>query len=66
MHLTLSFSFLSRLGDYRDAARDLMSEEYANKMKPVWGLDEEGELRGMWRDTGLPNLYVMGGEYLIS
>jgi hypothetical protein len=24
----------------------------AERMKEVWGLDEEGETKGMWRDSG--------------
>jgi hypothetical protein len=29
--------------------------------KPVWGLDEEGEICGVWRDLGIPNLWAMMG-----
>ncbi|KIJ33013.1 hypothetical protein M422DRAFT_70464 [Sphaerobolus stellatus SS14] len=54
--------FATGLGDYRDAAKELLGDELANKMRSVWGLDDEGELKGMWRNTGLPNLYVMGGN----
>ena len=28
---------------------------------PIWGLDK-GEVRGAWRELGVPNLYYMMGE----
>jgi hypothetical protein len=30
-------------------------------MKPVWKVDEEGELGGIWQDSGVKGLYVMMG-----
>ena len=34
----------------------------ADKCIPIWGLDKEGEVRGAWRELGVPNLYYMMGE----
>lgn len=28
----------------------------------MWGLDEEGEVRALWRRTGQPGLWIMGGS----
>ena len=25
---------------------------------PVWGLDDEGQLQGVWRRTGQPHLWI--------
>jgi hypothetical protein len=32
----------------------------------VWGFDEEGELRMMWRKTGHEGLWFMGGNLALS
>lgn len=33
-----------------------------DKVKTVWGFDEEGELQTMFRDSGHPGFYFMGGN----
>lgn len=40
---------------------DLCGSEIASRVKPIWGLNEEGEIRGIWRDRGVPNLWYMLG-----
>ncbi|KAK0211151.1 dimethylaniline monooxygenase [Desarmillaria ectypa] len=34
----------------------------AERMKDVWGLDSEGELKGIYRHSGHPGIYAMGGN----
>ncbi|KAF9050669.1 dimethylaniline monooxygenase [Hymenopellis radicata] len=34
----------------------------AERMQDVWGLDSEGELNAIWRKTGHPGIYAMGGN----
>ena len=34
----------------------------AEKVGPVWGLDDEGELRNMWRPTSQPDLWFHAGS----
>ncbi|KAK0196665.1 dimethylaniline monooxygenase [Armillaria mellea] len=34
----------------------------AERMKDVWGLDSEGELNGIYRHSGHPGIYAMGGN----
>lgn len=46
----------------RETARQLFGSEVADRCKPVWGLDEEGELRGVWRRSGQDGLWFMGGN----
>ncbi|PSS35578.1 hypothetical protein PHLCEN_2v1455 [Hermanssonia centrifuga] len=54
--------FATGYGDARNPIREIVGEELGKKLKPIWGLDEEGELRSVWRDSGLPNLWVMMGK----
>ena len=30
-------------------------------LKEIWGLDSDGEIKGAWRDIGLPHLWCMIG-----
>jgi putative flavoprotein involved in K+ transport len=46
----------------RESARALLGDRVADRCSPVWGLDEEGELRTMWRRSGHPGLWFMGGN----
>jgi putative flavoprotein involved in K+ transport len=46
----------------RESARALLGDAVADRCAPVWGLDEEGELRTMWRRSGHPGFWFMGGN----
>jgi len=46
----------------RESARVLLGDGVADRCSPVWGLDEEGELKTMWRRSGQPGLWFMGGN----
>jgi cation diffusion facilitator CzcD-associated flavoprotein CzcO len=46
----------------RESARALLGDKVANRCGLVWGLDEGGELRTMWRRSGHPGLWFMGGN----
>lgn len=50
----------------RDTARKIFGNKVADKLNPVWGLDEEGEIKTMWRDSGHPNFWYMGGNLAAS
>ncbi|KAJ7498695.1 hypothetical protein FB451DRAFT_1334343 [Mycena latifolia] len=54
--------FATGVGDVRDNIRKVCGDELAAKCKPIWGLDEEGEIQGCWRDLGLPGLWYMMGN----
>ena len=54
---------LTRYGDVRVPIRAVIGDELGDKLKPIWGLNKEGEINGTWRDSGVPNLYCMMGEY---
>ncbi|KAI0770914.1 FAD/NAD-P-binding domain-containing protein [Trametes elegans] len=40
----------------------ICGEEVASRVKPVWNLNDEGELRTAWRDTGVSNFWFMMGN----
>lgn len=46
----------------RESARALLGNAVADRCTPVWGLDEEGELRTIWRDSGHDGFWFMGGN----
>ncbi|KAH8809158.1 hypothetical protein F5884DRAFT_845388 [Xylogone sp. PMI_703] len=42
--------------------RKIFGDKVADKVKDVWGFDEEGELRSIWRQSGHPGFWFMGGN----
>ncbi|MGD9472881.1 MAG: FAD-dependent oxidoreductase [Novosphingobium sp.] len=45
----------------QESVRAIMGEEVAHKVGPVWGMDEHGELRAMWKRTGQEGFWIAGG-----
>jgi putative flavoprotein involved in K+ transport len=45
-----------------ESVRSLMGDAVADRVGPIWGLDAEGEVRAMWRSTGQPGFWLMGGS----
>ena len=45
----------------RENARGIFGDEVADRVRTVWGVDEEGELRTVWRDSGHPGFWFAGG-----
>ena len=43
------------------AARRILGDDVGDPTDPVWGFDEEGEMRGMWRPTGQKRLWFLAG-----
>ncbi|KAF5018331.1 hypothetical protein F66182_9692 [Fusarium sp. NRRL 66182] len=49
-------------GQSSDRGEGMAPEEIAARMDATWGLDAEGEIRGMWkRHLHLDNFWIMGG-----
>jgi hypothetical protein len=46
----------------QDAVRLYLGDEIADRIGPVWGFDEGGELRNMWRRTAQPGLWFTAGS----
>jgi putative flavoprotein involved in K+ transport len=45
----------------KEAVRPILGDEITDRIGPVWGFDDEGELAGMWRPTGQPGLWFLAG-----
>ncbi|WOO82456.1 putative indole-3-pyruvate monooxygenase YUCCA1 [Vanrija pseudolonga] len=50
----------------RDTARRIFGDKVADRLNPVWGLDQDGDLATMWRDSGHPGFWYMGGNLALS
>ena len=48
--------------DQQDVVRVCLSEAVAERIGPVWGFGEDGELRNMWRRTPQPGLWFTAGS----
>lgn len=47
---------------FPDTIRETIGGNYAEIFNPVWGLDEEGEIRGVARESGIPNFFFLVGN----
>jgi len=41
--------------------REICGDEVASKVNAVWGMDEEGQLQGVWRNCGHDGLWFAIG-----
>jgi putative flavoprotein involved in K+ transport len=46
----------------QDTVRAFLGDDIADRIGPVWGFDEGGELRNMWRRTAQPGLWFTAGS----
>lgn len=46
---------------FPDMVRDTLGEQYAKTFAPVWGLDAEGEIQGVARESNIPNMFFSVG-----
>ncbi|KAL8984183.1 MAG: hypothetical protein Q9205_001791 [Flavoplaca limonia] len=54
--------FATGYQNMRETARKIFGDELADRVKDVWGFDDEGETRTMWRRTGHPGFWFFGGN----
>ncbi|OAX42249.1 FAD/NAD(P)-binding domain-containing protein [Rhizopogon vinicolor AM-OR11-026] len=54
--------FATGFGDLRDSVRLVCGEEVAKKVGLMWGMDDEGELRSVWKDSGHEGLWIAAGN----
>ena len=54
--------FATGFGNMRETARKIFGDELADRVGDVWGFDEEGETRSIWRRTGHPGFWFFGGN----
>ncbi|KAF2174957.1 putative flavoprotein [Zopfia rhizophila CBS 207.26] len=50
----------------RQTARGIFGNQVASKLTEVWGLDEEGELKSVWRRSGHPGLWFAAGNLALA
>ncbi|KAL1962858.1 hypothetical protein VTN77DRAFT_9133 [Rasamsonia byssochlamydoides] len=46
----------------RTTVRKVLGDRVADRVGDVWDLDEEGELNAIWRPSGHPHFWYMGGN----
>jgi cation diffusion facilitator CzcD-associated flavoprotein CzcO len=54
--------FATGYKNMRSQAREIFGDELADQVTDVWGFDEEGEMRTIWRKTGHPGFWFHGGN----
>jgi cation diffusion facilitator CzcD-associated flavoprotein CzcO len=45
----------------QEGARRLFGDEVADRVGPIWGFDDQGFMRNMWKQTNQPGFWLMGG-----
>ncbi|KAH7889081.1 hypothetical protein F5I97DRAFT_2006620 [Phlebopus sp. FC_14] len=58
--------FATGYEDPRDSMREICGREVADKVPPVWGMDEEGQITGVWRYSGHEGLWFGIGNLALS
>ncbi|KAL2850502.1 hypothetical protein BJX68DRAFT_255200 [Aspergillus pseudodeflectus] len=53
--------FATGFSNMIDSIRATLGENIASQCGPIWGIDEEGEYKTAYRETGVPNLWIMVG-----
>ena len=44
-----------------DSIRSTLGERIADQCGPIWGVDEEGEFKTAFKETGVPNMWILVG-----
>ncbi|KZT01059.1 FAD/NAD-P-binding domain-containing protein [Laetiporus sulphureus 93-53] len=52
--------------DPRDSLKETFGKETIEQTSPLWGLDEEGEIRGAYRRSGHPGIWYGAGDFSMS
>jgi hypothetical protein len=45
----------------QELVRRILGDEIADKVGPIWGFDENGFMRNMWKRTAQERFWIMGG-----
>lgn len=54
--------FATGYGDMKTIAKAILGDKLASQVGDVWGLDEEGELRTVWKESGHPGIWFHAGN----
>jgi cation diffusion facilitator CzcD-associated flavoprotein CzcO len=44
-----------------DSVKNVLGDDIASRCGPIWGVDEEGEFRSAYKESGVENLWIMVG-----
>ncbi|KAH7397522.1 hypothetical protein BKA64DRAFT_576485 [Cadophora sp. MPI-SDFR-AT-0126] len=58
--------FATGYSNGRVRTRKIFGDEVADRIEPVWGFDEEGEVRGVWKRGGQEGFWVAAGSFWLS
>lgn len=58
--------FATGYQNMRTQARIIFGDEVADRIGNVWGFDANGEMRTIWRRSGLPGFWFMGGNLALA
>jgi cation diffusion facilitator CzcD-associated flavoprotein CzcO len=54
--------FATGYQNMRSQTRHIFGDKLADRVRDVWGFDAEGEIRTVWRSSGHPGFWFMGGN----
>ncbi|KAL1863116.1 hypothetical protein Daus18300_008108 [Diaporthe australafricana] len=57
--------FATGYQNMRTQARGIFGDQVADKLRDIWGFDDSGEFRALWRDSGHPGFWFHGGNLAI-
>ncbi|GAA5907470.1 hypothetical protein JCM5296_006916 [Sporobolomyces johnsonii] len=46
----------------RETVRKIISDDVADRLGNLWGQDAQGEIPGVWRNSGVPRFYLQSGN----
>lgn len=49
-----------------DSVRNTLGDEIADQCGPIWGVDEEGEMKSCYKESGAANLWIFAGYLPLS
>ncbi|KAG4436068.1 hypothetical protein IFR05_008458 [Cadophora sp. M221] len=58
--------FATGYSNGRVRTRKIFGDQVADSIEPIWGFDEQGEVRGVWRRSGNPGFWVAAGSFWLS
>ncbi|KAH7346873.1 hypothetical protein BKA65DRAFT_585965 [Rhexocercosporidium sp. MPI-PUGE-AT-0058] len=58
--------FATGFSNGRVRTRKIFGDQVADSIDPIWGFDEQGEIRGVWRRSGQEGFWVAAGSYWLS
>ncbi|QQK41356.1 Flavin-containing monooxygenase-like [Penicillium digitatum] len=58
--------FATGYQNMRTETRVIFGDKVADRVGDIWGLDKEGEMRTIWRRSGHPGFWFMGGNLAMS